>query len=193
MKERTVAGLAVLGLSLFAVVLPGCGGRGRQQPVEPAAESTGAGFVLYSPAFDNGGVIPLEYTGYGQDVSPQLLWKNPPAGTQSFALICEDPDAPGGEFIHWVVYDIPADRCELPRGISREAVVGGVCQGRNDFGSIGYRGPMPPPGRGHRYFFRLFALDTVLGLEPPVTAAELRSAMKGHILGEAGLFGVYRR
>lgn len=190
MRREMFGQLVVL---LLAAALAGCGSRNRPRVGESAADSTSTGFALRSPAFENGGVIPQEYTGYGRDVSPALLWRNPPGGTESYALICEDLDAPAGPFIHWVVYYMPAGRYELPKGLSGRALVNGVRQGTNDFGSVGYRGPMPPPGRGHRYFFRLFALDTVLSLEPSVTAAELRAAMAGHILGEAGLFGTYRR
>jgi Raf kinase inhibitor-like YbhB/YbcL family protein len=138
-------------------------------------------------------VLPDEYTGNGRDISPELIWENPPAGVQSFALICEDPDAPGRTFVHWVIYDIPADRQRLARAIPRQPEFDGMRQGRNDFGSVGYRGPMPPPGRAHRYSFRLFALNQQTGLEPGAGADELRQAMAGHLLAEAGLMCTYRR
>ncbi|MBM3315900.1 YbhB/YbcL family Raf kinase inhibitor-like protein [candidate division WOR-3 bacterium] len=183
----------------LSVLLAGCGGSaGRPeaaQPVVPAggpaADSAGGRFALQTPAFASGGSIPNEYTGYGRDDSPEFNWGDPPAGTKSFALVCEDRDAPGGGFTHWTAFNIPADRRRLDRDASRQDA--GLVQGLNDFGTAGYRGPMPPPGRAHRYFFRLYALDYGLELDAGAASAEVRQAIAGHVLGEAGLMGTFRR
>ncbi len=156
---------------------------------------------LTSPAFEPGQPIPKRYTGEGADVSPPLEWSNVPEGTQEFALICDDPDAPTPEpWVHWVIYKIPADVTKLPEGIAKTpklSVPPGALQGKNSWPSgqtIGYRGPMPPPGHGrHRYYFRLYALDKKLDLQPGLTKKQLLEAMKGHILGEGELMGTYER
>lgn len=157
---------------------------------------------LSSPAFSANGLIPPIYTcdfhqGSGarnhQDISPALNWDDPPAGTQSFALICDDPDAPGKTWVHWVLYDLPATSRELPESVPPTATLanGGV-HGVNDFGNLGYGGPCPPSGT-HRYFFKLYALDQKLGLKPGATKGELLTAMEGHILAVAELMGRYAR
>lgn len=149
---------------------------------------------ITSPDFSEGEVIPKEFTCDAQDISPKLEWKEPPANTGSFALIMDDPDAPGGTWVHWVLYDVPADARELPERVpSQEQLSSGARQGRNDFGKIGYGGPCPPPGKPHRYFFKLYALDTKLNLEPGATKAELERAMKSHVLAQAELIGKYGR
>jgi len=148
---------------------------------------------IKSSAFGSGEMIPVKYTCDGADFSPPLEWTAGPAGTKSFALICDDPDAPMGTWVHWVVYDIPPTTTMLAEGITREReLTGGGTQGINDFRKIGYGGPCPPGGT-HRYFFRLYALDTLLGLKPGITKDQLLKAMKGHILAEAKLMGTYRR
>src|SRR5512145_610516 len=129
---------------------------------------------LKTSAFANGGDIPSMFTCDGADDSPALQWTEPPVPTQSFALIVDDPDAPRGTWVHWVLYDLPATARELPEGVPPEATLpSGARQGRNDFKKIGYGGPCPPPGPAHRYFFRLFALDRRLGLRPGATRREL--------------------
>jgi Raf kinase inhibitor-like YbhB/YbcL family protein len=158
----------------------------------PARAAEPARLVLASPAFSDGGVIPNRHSGW-TNVSPELSWDSVPPGVRSFAIVCEDPDAPGGTFVHWVIYNIPADRRGLAEGMAREPEVGGMTQGANDFGSVGYRGPEPPPGSVHRYFFRLYALDTAAVGGPGLTAAALRRAFAGHELGTGALMGVYRR
>jgi len=148
---------------------------------------------IKSSAFGSGEMIPAKYTCDGADFSPQLEWSGSPAGTRSFALICDDPDAPMGTWVHWVIYDIPPSATMLAEGISREKdLPGGGTQGINDFRKIGYGGPCPPGGT-HRYFFKLYALDAMLGLKPGITKDQLLTAMRGHILGEAQLMGTYRR
>jgi Raf kinase inhibitor-like YbhB/YbcL family protein len=149
---------------------------------------------LTSTAFQEGATIPEQYTADGHNVSPPLKWQNPPAGTRSLALICEDPDAPRGTFTHWVAFNLPAESRELPEGIPPEATLPiGLAQGTNDFGRAGYGGPKPPPGKPHRYVFKLYALDRPLDMQPGATKAQLLAAMKGHVLGEAQLQGTYAR
>ncbi len=147
-----------------------------------------------SPAFQEGDRIPTKYTCDGQDVSPLLAWSEPPVGTQSFALIVDDPDAPGGVFTHWVLFNIPTDSRELPEAVpTRAQLLSGALQGENDFGKIGYGGPCPPPGRPHRYQFTLYALDQSLDLKAGVSKKQLLGAMRGHILVQGQLTGTYKR
>jgi Raf kinase inhibitor-like YbhB/YbcL family protein len=150
-------------------------------------------FSIRSTAFPEGGTIPKKFTCDGPDVSPALTWVGAPAGTQSLALIADDPDAPAGTWTHWIIWDI-APGTTLPEGVAKtETLSDGVRQGRNDFKRIGYGGPCPPPGNPHRYFFRLSALDTKLDLKPGASRKELESAMKGHVLSQAELIGMYGR
>lgn len=147
-----------------------------------------------STAFEHGMTIPKPYTGDGVDQSPPLRWSEPPAGTQSIALICDDPDAPRGTWVHWVLFNLPPQARELKAGVPTTATLGnGAKQGKNDFGNIGYGGPAPPKGKAHRYFFKLYALAVALDLPPEATKAELEAAMKGHILAEGQLMGTYKR
>ncbi len=151
------------------------------------------GFELRSPAFGYGDEIPRRYTCDGQEVSPPLEWSEPPAGTESFALICDDPDAPMGTWVHWVLYDLPGDARGLPEAVpSEKELPDGAKSGKNSWGKYGYGGPCPPSGV-HRYFFRLYALDTKLGEGPGLKASQLVRAMKGHVLAVAELMGKYRR
>jgi Raf kinase inhibitor-like YbhB/YbcL family protein len=158
---------------------------------------------LSSPAFEAEAFIPVEFTCDGADHSPALSWSTPPEGTQSLTVILEDPDAPSGTFVHWVLYDLPPDLQALPAAIPAQPFLttGGV-QGKNDFDQYGYRGPCPPRDNRtdgnqtngtHRYFFRLYALDELLDLPPGVTSTEVRTALKNHILAEAELMGRYKR
>ena len=150
-------------------------------------------FQITSAAFAEGAAIPRRFTGQGDDISPPLAWDHAPAGTRSFALVCDDPDAPAGTWIHWVVYDIPADTTSLPEAVAAERkLASGAVQGTNSWGRLGYGGPMPPSGT-HRYFFKIYALDTELDLEPGQTRKTLLEAMKGHVLAEAQLMGRYTR
>ena len=151
-------------------------------------------FELESGAFGPGGSIPQLHTCDGADLSPPLAWSAPPAGTQSFALVCDDPDAPAGTWVHWVLYDLPAAARQLPRGVAATAILGdGSRQGANDFKRSGWRGPCPPRGAPHRYVFHLYALDQLLRLDPGATRAALANAMAGHVLGQAELIGRYGR
>jgi len=151
-------------------------------------------FTLTSSAFKDGETIPVKYTCSGKDVSPPLRWSPPPRGTQSLALIADDPDAPGGTWVHWVFFNIPSGERSLQEGVPRkEAFPQGGLQGFNDFRRVGYGGPCPPPGTPHRYYFKLYALDTTLNLKPRATKAQVVDASKGHILAEARLMGRFGR
>jgi Raf kinase inhibitor-like YbhB/YbcL family protein len=150
--------------------------------------------MLKSSAFDAGGTIPRLFTCDDRDRSPPLEWGDTPAGTKSFALICDDPDAPGGSWVHWVIYAVPAAARRLPRGVAvRERLDDGSLQGRNDFGRPGYGGPCPPAGRPHRYVFTLYALDEAPAAKPGLSKQELTRAMAGHVLARAELTGRYGR
>jgi Raf kinase inhibitor-like YbhB/YbcL family protein len=158
------------------------------------AERGSMSFQISTTAFPSGGTIPKKYTCDGPDLSPPLSWKEAPTGTQSLALIADDPDAPSGTWVHWVLYNMPVTTKELSEGVKKdEQLPDASQQGRNDFRKIGYGGPCPPPGKAHRYFFKLYALDTKLNLKAGATKAEVEAAMKGHILAEAGLMGKYNR
>jgi Raf kinase inhibitor-like YbhB/YbcL family protein len=149
---------------------------------------------LSSIAFQDGEGIPVKHTCEGQDVSPPLMWSELPQGTQSLALIVDDPDAPGGVFNHWVLFNIPFDNRRLPEAVPTQAQLpSGALQGRNGFGRVGYGGPCPPPGRPHRYCFTLYALDRVLDLKAGVSKKQVLDAMQGHILAQGKLTGTYQR
>ncbi|MFC1528792.1 YbhB/YbcL family Raf kinase inhibitor-like protein [Candidatus Latescibacterota bacterium] len=148
---------------------------------------------IKSSVFRDGEFIPAKYTCDGDNISPPLEWKVSPEGTKTFALISDDPDAPMGTWVHWVIYNIPSDVRELAENIpSLPSLPGGAVQGVSDFGSTGYGGPCPPSG-SHRYFFKLYALDTRLDLGSGATKKKLLEAMKGHILAEGQLMGRYKR
>lgn len=148
---------------------------------------------ILSSAFKPGESIPSIYTCDNIDVSPELTWSGVPSGTKSFALICDDPDAPSGTYVHWVLFNLPADVRELSENISKNDILpNGTRQGKNDFGKIGYGGPCPPGGT-HRYYFKLYALDTVLNEKPGITKKELVKAIETHVLEEAQLMGRYKR
>ena len=149
---------------------------------------------LTTTAFQPGGTIPRKHTCDGPDVSPPLAWDAPAGAVQSFALIVDDPDAPAGTWVHWVLFDLPAATGELPEGVPRdEQLPTGARQGRNDFRRVGYNGPCPPSGPPHRYFFKLYALDARLNLKPGSTKADVERAMQGHILAQGQLIGRYSR
>ena len=160
----------------------------------PYAKAEGGGIMkLTSPAFEEGGMIPEKYTCDGDDLSPALKWDSLPEGTKSLALICDDPDAPMGTWVHWVYYDIPASTEGVPENVAPHDRPGiGGTQGINDFRRIGYGGPCPPGGT-HRYYFKLYALDALLNLPPGATKKQLEKAMENHIVGRVQLMGKYRR
>jgi Raf kinase inhibitor-like YbhB/YbcL family protein len=150
--------------------------------------------ALTSSAFREGEAIPEKHTCDGLDLSPALAWSGAPAGTRSLALLCDDPDAPVGLWVHWVIWGVPPDTTSLPEGVAREkSLPNGSAQGLNDFRKIGYGGPCPPPGKPHRYFFRIYALDAGVALAPGATRKELLKAIEGHVIGEGELMGRYGR
>jgi len=149
---------------------------------------------ISSPGFQEGERIPAKYTCQGQDISPQLDWSGVPKEAKSLALIMDDPDAPGGIFTHWVIFNIPPDSLKLPEAVPTEPQLpGSARQGKNDFSTIGYSGPCPPPGRPHRYRFTIYALDKQLDLKAGASKEQLIEAMGGHILNQARLTGTYQR
>lgn len=163
-------------------------------PQESSSGEAPMSIQVTSTAFEPGKAIPKAYTGDGADRSPPLRWSEPPAGTKSIALICDDPDAPRGTWVHWVLYNLPPDSQALEEGVpTTETLASGAKQGKNDFGNIGYGGPAPPKGKPHRYFFKLYALSEIVDLPPGATKAQLMDAMKGHILAEGQLMGTYQR
>ena len=150
--------------------------------------------VLKATAFTNGSEIPRKYTCSGADLSPALIWDGVSPAAHSLALIVDDPDAPRGTWTHWLIWNMPAYLTALPEGVpAREVLENGACQGGNDFNRIGYSGPCPPPGKVHRYFFKLYALDTALDVKAGAGRQELEHAMKGHVLSHAEWMGTYRR
>lgn len=181
-RERARAGAVALGVLLLAAV--------------PAGGAEPMAFTLHSSAFEPGAGIPRRHTCEGEDVSPPLGWSDPPAGTQSFALIVDDPDAPDPKapkrtWVHWVAYDLPAGTSALAEGAGAGALPAGARAGKNDWGRSNWGGPCPPIGR-HRYFHKLFALDMQLGDLGVPTKAALERAMNGHVLGRAELVGTYQ-
>jgi len=154
-------------------------------------------FTVTSPAFAHGGEIPSQFTGDGPDESPPLEWSGAPDGTKAFALIVDDPDvpdpaAPRRTWVHWVICDLAGGTSSLATGASGRAMPAGSCEGRNDSGTNGYEGPYPPIGR-HRYFFKLYALDSPVGLRAGHTKADLLKSIEGHVLASAELMGTYHR
>lgn len=149
--------------------------------------------TVTSAAFAEGEMIPRHHTCDGRDVSPPLQWSGIPQGAQSIALICDDPDAPMGTWVHWVLFNLPAEMSELSDAIPGTATLdNGALHGKNDFGRLGYGGPCPPGGT-HRYFFKVYALDQKLSLDSGATKDQLLQAMEGHVLDEGQLMGRYRR
>ncbi len=153
--------------------------------------------VISSPAFSNQSSIPAEYTCEGRDVSPALAWQGAPPGTKSLVLIVDDPDAPDPRapkmvWVHWVLYNLPPESQGLPRGVTSSQLPAGTGEGLNDWGRTGYGGPCPPIGR-HRYYFKLFALDTVLPNLGHPRKADVERAMQGHVLQQVDLMGTYEK
>ncbi|MBI2488022.1 MAG: YbhB/YbcL family Raf kinase inhibitor-like protein [Deltaproteobacteria bacterium] len=165
-----------------------------QSEGQPSSEAKTENKIdIKSTVFEEGGMIPRQYTCDGKNVSPPLKWSFVPEGTKSLALIVDDPDAPVGVWVHWVLFDLPPDTKELNENIpAQETLTDGAKQGKNDFGKIGYGGPCPPDDT-HRYFFNLYALDVEINLQPGITKGELLKAMEGHILAQGELMGRYKR
>jgi len=151
-------------------------------------------FSIKTNGFVDQSIIPAKYTADGADISPQLEWRDAPALTKSFTLIMDDPDAPAGTWVHWVLYDLPKDTKNIPEAVPKaEVLPSGAKQGITDFRQVGYGGPSPPPGLPHRYFFKLYALDCMLNLPPRHSKKDVEKAMQGHILAEAQIMGKYGR
>ena len=161
--------------------------------VEDAKGEETMALTVTSTAFQEGGMIPKQYTCDGADISPPLSWSGVPTGTKSLALISDDPDAPMGTWVHWVLFNIPPDTTKLPEKVpADQTLASGARHGVTDFGKFGYGGPCPPGGT-HRYYFKLYALDTMLDLTGRITKKDLLKAMEGHILAEGQLMGKYKR
>lgn len=196
MKHDASNRALVLGLGALLLCTAACACNGAPPEDEGLAAKTGKILPLQvkSPAFADGAAVPVEYTRDGADRSPPLELGAPPPGTASLALVCDDPDAPAGTWVHWVIFNLPPKTRRLEEGLPpEETLPSGARQGRNDFGKIGYNGPAPPPGPPHRYCFKVYALDTPLDLAPGATKARLLAAMKGHVLAEGSLTGTYGR
>jgi len=195
MKRQTIY-LVLCALAAAGFLAVACGARADEEKTMPDGDLT-----LTSSAFAEGGRIPREhaYAPEGENMSPALSWSGVPAGTEELALVVDDPDAPRAEpWVHWVVYGIPGDATKIPEGASngegRLSRPAGAVEGKNDFGDLGWGGPLPPKGHGtHHYHFKLYALDTALDLGQGATKAALLGAMKGHVLAEAELVGTYSR
>jgi Raf kinase inhibitor-like YbhB/YbcL family protein len=163
------------------------------QAVAPTPDEKKAEIKVTSRAFQEGGMIPREYTCDGANVSPPLAWDSAPVKTESFALIADDPDAPGKTWVHWIVFNIASNTRELPGNVpAQDTIASGSNQGTNDFRKVGYGGPCPPSG-AHRYYFKLYALDTELALDSSATKDQLLKAMEGHALAQGQLMGKYQR
>jgi Raf kinase inhibitor-like YbhB/YbcL family protein len=186
-------GILFVGLLLILPAVIGC-----DQPVPPEEAAPPAGkeitLAITSPAFADGAEIPVKYTCNGQNISPALNWSGIPAGTASFALIMDDPDASVGVFNHWVVFNLPSDSQGLAEGITKDTeLAGGGLQGKNAAQRVSYVGPCPPIGHPHHYTFTLYALDITLDLSAGATKKQVLEAMEGHILGQAQIVGLYQR
>ncbi len=164
------------------------------QSLTAANEGKGQKMQLKSTAFAEGTPIPAKYTCDDRNVSPPLQWSGVPENAKSLALIAEDPDAPAGTWVHWVLFDLPPKVAELPEDLPKtQYIPAGAKQGLNDFKHLGYGGPCPPPGKPHRYFFKLYALDTMLELKPGAAKKDVERAMEKHILAQGQLMGTYKR
>ncbi len=151
-------------------------------------------FTLRTSAFSPGGRIPVRHTADGANLSPPLTWEGAPSVTRSYALVCHDPDAPGGDWVHWIAWNIPPTSEAIPEGVPPQPDVPPVgSQGLNDFGRVGWGGPAPPLGQDHRYVFELYALDARLDLPPRATRAQLAAEMEGRVLAHATITGHYGR
>jgi Raf kinase inhibitor-like YbhB/YbcL family protein len=188
----------ILALSLVIAVAPGqnVDESDREKPanIETAAEGKPSTIELWSSAFENDSLIPGKYTCDGKNVSPALSWSGVPEGAISLALICDDPDAPMGTWVHWILYGIPPGLDSLPEGVpARDTVLQGMRQGMTSFRSVGYRGPCPPEGGPHRYYFKLYALDTPVDMGSGKTKEDLLAVMEEHIIAQGQLMGRYQR
>jgi Raf kinase inhibitor-like YbhB/YbcL family protein len=183
--------LAVAGLAVAVTAFACGGGGGGELPALPEAPRD---LVVSSSAFVPMGAIPVRYTCDGDNLSPPLSWFGAPKGAVSYALVMDDPDAPGGTFVHWVVYDLPAGTESLQEGVPAvDRLPGGGAQGKNSAGRTGYTGPCPPRGPAHHYRFTVYALDKALGLPPGASQSDVADAMAGHVVAWGQLVGTYQR
>jgi Raf kinase inhibitor-like YbhB/YbcL family protein len=195
--------IAMAGLALMIVAFMVSA---QQPPVDSSLKKSEVKMQIFSPDFKEGEMIPVKFTCDGSDISPALNFLNVPAETKSYALICDDPDAPSGDFVHWVIYNIPPQARMLPekmnKGVSSIVEIKGeeyaLQNGKNDFGRYGYGGPCPPKGKPHRYYFKVYALDikfdfTVEEIKSGITKKILLERVKGHVLEDASLMGKYQR
>lgn len=183
------AGRVAICLTLLSMLAAGCASQDLALPDEGKMTLS-----LSSPVFQEGEKIPLKYACDVQDISPPLMWGEPPSGTEAFTLIMDDLDSPGGVFTHWVLFNLPGNSQELPEALPREnQLASGALQGSNDFGRIGYSGPCPPSGPAHRYCFSLYALDQPLNLKAGASKEQVLDAMHGHVLAQGQLTGTYQR
>ena len=181
----------ILALTLSSA---GCRSSPHVATVVPGGEGEIALLTVTSTAFKENDTIPKKYTCDAADISPDLQWSNIPSGAKSLALIADDPDAPAGTWVHWVLFNIPSNRTGLPEGVAKTPTIEGIgVQGKNDFGKVGYNGPCPPKGKPHRYFFKVYGLDILINLKSGATKADVEKAMRGHILAQGQLIGKYGR
>ena len=193
---RSSLSVALLSVLSLLCVAGGCTGTEEKpaQKEEGKNEQAMVTIQVTSPVLKEGETIPARYTCEGDDLSPPLGWSQVPEGTKSLALICEDPDAPRGMWVHWVIYGLPPDSTSLPEAVPPDSVLASHAkQGENSWGRIGYGGPFPPRGKPHRYFFRLYALDGKLPVVAGLTKKALLNAVQGHILETAEFHGLYGR
>jgi len=194
-EHQLAQSLAFVAIAALALALTVAGRS--SSPIHSSLARNGGNpvaFTISSPSFSNGGDIAKKFTCDGADMSPQLTWSDPPAGTKSLTLLADDPDAPVGNWNHWVLWNLPAESRELAENVAKSGQLpDGSRQGPNDFRKTGYNGPCPPPGKPHRYYFKIFALDAKLDLKGSAGKRELEAAMKGHILAQAEWMGRYGR
>jgi len=183
LARRTLTLVAILLVAVLALIIIKF--TKKEYSLEDVTKEAKVVFDLRSPAYSDNGVIPKKYTCDGLNIPPPLEWRNVPRGTKTFVIIMFDPDAPGGTFIHWVLFNIPGNL----RNLTKEVGVRGL----NDFGKLGYGGPCPPKGSTHRYIIRIFAIDIELNLKEGAKLENVLNAMKGHVLGYAELTGKYGR
>jgi Raf kinase inhibitor-like YbhB/YbcL family protein len=181
-------------MNAWATAISICGLALPMASLSPAQSAERNAMQLTSTAFADGAPIPAKHTCDAKDISPPLKWSGVPSGAKSLVLLADDPDAPVGTWVHWVLYDLPPGMSELPEDLPKgQYIPGGAKQGLNDFKRLGYGGPCPPPGKGHRYFFKLYALDTTLELKPGATKQQVERAMEKHVLAQCQWMGTYQR
>lgn len=186
---KRLAVIAVLAVVLIAALLTLYYSSGRK----PAVMEGGVHIYISSPAFANGSHIPAQYTCDGSDISPPLKWSGVPQNAKSLLVVMLDPDAPGGEFVHWVLYDVPPNATGLPQGVPKGASTPYGLQAINDFSQIGYGGPCPPPGPPHRYIIAVYALDVELAIPPGAPARQVLNAAAPHVIASGYIIGLYGR